>query len=169
MHREMSAHLVLDVTSPATLAFELAVSTGYAVTEADGTDAAGRTLPDFTELGAGNIGGMTLAPGLYTWSTVVTIPTVGVTLTGSSSDIWIFQIAGGLRVGSGAVVTLSGGALAKNVFWQVAGQATLGTTSSMAGIILCQTAIVMKTGATLTGRALAQTAVTLDSNNVHPN
>ena len=67
---------------------------------------------------------------------------------------------------TGANVTLGGGAKASNIFWQVAGQVTLGTTAAMKGIILCQTAIVMNTGATLNGRALAQTAVTLDANTV---
>jgi hypothetical protein len=131
------------------------------------TDAAGRTLPDFTELGAGNIDGLTLVPGLYKWGTGVTIPT-GVTLTGGANDVWIFQIAQDLTVGNGAIVTLSGGAQATNIFWQVAGQVTLGTTSQFKGIILCQTLIQMNTGAKLEGRALAQTAVTLDSNNVIP-
>jgi len=69
-------------------------------------------------------------------------------------------------VGNGAVVTLSGGAQAKNIFWQVAGQKTLGTTSVFNGNILCQTAIVLNTGATLNGRALAQTAVTLNANTI---
>jgi len=69
-------------------------------------------------------------------------------------------------VGNAAIVTLSGGAQAKNVFWQVAGETTLGTTSQFKGNILCQTAIVLNTGATLNGRALAQTAVTLDANSV---
>lgn len=112
---------------------------------------------------------MTLAPGLYKWSSVLSIPTIGVTLSGSSTDVWIFQIARNLNVGNGAIVTLSGGAQARNVFWQVAGQATLGTTSDFKGVILCQTAIVLNTGAMLTGRALAQTAVTLDANAVVPN
>ena len=132
------------------------------------TDAAGRTLPDFTELGAGNIGGMTLAPGLYKWGTGLLIPANGVTLSGGSTDVWIFQIAQDLSVGGAAVVTLSGGAQASRVFWQIAGQATLGTTCAFKGVILCQTQIVMNTGATLNGRALAQTAVTLDANVVRP-
>jgi hypothetical protein len=132
------------------------------------TDAAGRTLPDFTELGAGNIGGMTLAPGLYKWGTGVSIPANGVTLSGGATDVWIFQIAQDLSVGSAAVVTLSGGAQASRVFWQVAGQATLGTTCAFKGVILCQTQVVLNTGATLNGRALAQTAVTLDANVVRP-
>ncbi|MFZ2455440.1 MAG: ice-binding family protein [Candidatus Altiarchaeia archaeon] len=129
------------------------------------TDAAGRTLPDHTELGAGNIGGLTLAPGLYKWGTDVIIPS-DVTLSGNSTGVWIFQIAGTLDISSGKKVILSGGAQAKNIFWQVAGQTTLGTTSVFNGIILDQTAIVINTGATLNGRALAQTAVTLDSNSV---
>jgi Ice-binding-like len=129
------------------------------------TNAAGRTLPAATELGAGNIGGLTLAPGLYKWSTGLNIP-INVTLSGSSSDVWIFQIAGNLTVGNGAHVNLSGGAQAANIFWQVAGQATLGTTSVVNGNILCQTLIAMQTGATLNGRALAQTAVTLIANTV---
>jgi len=132
------------------------------------TDAAGRTNPDHTELGAGDITSMTLAPGLYKWSTGVLIGAAGVTLSGGPSDVWIFQIAQDLTVANGAIVTLSGGAQVTNIFWQVAGQVTLGTTSQFKGIILCQTLIEMNTGAKLEGRALAQTAVTLDSNNVVP-
>jgi hypothetical protein len=126
------------------------------------TDAAGRVLPDFTELGAGNIDGLTLTPGLYKWGTGVEIP-IGVTLTGGANAVWIFQIAQDLTVGNGAIITLAGGAQAKNIFWQVAGQATLGTTSDFKGIILSQTLISFNTGSTLLGRALAQTAVTLDA------
>ncbi len=126
------------------------------------TDAAGRTNPTATELGAGNIGGMTLAPGLYKWSTGVTIPT-NLTLAGGPNDVWIFQIGQTLDVGTNTAIVLSGGAQAKNVFWQVASQATLGTTSDVKGIILSKTAIVMNTGTKLNGRALAQTAVTLDA------
>ena len=128
------------------------------------TDAAGRTLPDATELGAGDISGLTITPGLYKWGTGVLISAGGVTISGGANDIFIFQIAQDLTVANGAIITLSGGAQAKNIFWQVAGQTKLGTTSQMKGIILCQTLIEMQTGATLNGRALAQTAVTLDSN-----
>ncbi len=126
------------------------------------TDAAGRTSPNFTELGAGNIQGLTLVPGLYKWGTGVSIPSA-VTLSGGANDVWIFQIAQNLTVGNAAIVTLSGGAQAKNVFWQVAGQATLGTTSNFKGIILSKTLIAFNTGAAITGRALAQTAVTLNA------
>jgi hypothetical protein len=124
------------------------------------TDAAGRTLPDFTELGSGNIGGLTLVPGLYKWSSGVTIP-ADVTLLGGADDVWIFQIAGTLDISSAKSVILDGGAQAKNIFWQVTGEVTLGTTSEFSGNILANTNIAMNTGATLNGRALAQTAVTL--------
>ncbi len=130
------------------------------------TNAAGRTLPDFTELGAGNIGGLTLAPGLYKWGTGVDIPAAGVTLSGGANGVWIFQIAQDLTVADAAIVTLAGGAQAKNIFWQVAGQATLGTTADFKGIILSQTLISMNTGAVMLGRALAQTAVTLDATTI---
>ena len=126
------------------------------------TDAAGRAIPTATELGAGNIGGMTLAPGLYKWSTGLLIPT-DVTLSGGANDVWIFQIAGDLTLSNGIHVVLSGGAQAKNIYWQVAGQTILGTTSVMNGNMICQTLIALQTGATLNGRLLAQTAVTLDS------
>jgi len=133
--------------------------------EAAYTDAAGRTLPHFTELGAGNIGGLTLAPGLYKWSSCVTIPT-DVTLSGGPDDVWIFQIAGTLDISSATSVILSGGAQAKNIFWAVAGVVALGTTSEFKGNILAKTNITMNTGATLNGRALAQTAVTLIANTI---
>jgi Ice-binding-like len=129
------------------------------------TDAAGRTGPDSTELGAGSIGGLTLAPGLYKWTSSVTIPT-DVTLAGGSGDIWIFQIAGDLSLSAAKKVILSGGATARNVTWQVAGRTTLGTTSHFEGTILCQTGITLQTGATLNGRAFAQTQVALDGNSL---
>lgn len=128
------------------------------------TDAAGRA-PDFTEVGAGNIGGMTLPAGTYKWGTGVLIPT-DVTLNGGANDVWIFQIAGGITQASAARVVLTGGALPKNIFWQVADVVDIGTTAYMQGVILAQTAITLKTGARLRGRLLAQTAVTLDSNEV---
>ncbi len=128
-------------------------------------DAAGRTNPRATELGSGNLGGLTIVPGLYKWSSAVTIPT-DVTLSGSSTDVWIFQIAQTLNISSGKQVILTGGARAENVFWQVAGATTLGTTSVFNGNILDATNIAMKAGARLNGKALAQTAVTLIANTI---
>jgi hypothetical protein len=129
------------------------------------TDAAGRPTPDFLDLGAGEIGTLTLRPGLYKWTTAVTVSS-DVTLTGGPNDIWIFQIPQTLAVSPAKHVFLSGGASAKNVFWQVAGGVSLGTTSHFEGIILSQTSITLGTGASMTGRALAQTAVILDRNAV---
>lgn len=126
-------------------------------------DAAGRTSPGFTELGAGDVSGMTLVPGLYKWGTGVLITSAGVTLEGGADDVWIFQIAQNLTVNNSAIITLSGGAQAKNIFWQVAGQATLGTAADFKGIILSKTLISLNTGTIMNGRALAQTAVTLNA------
>jgi Ice-binding-like len=128
-------------------------------------DAAGRSRPDFTELKRGDIGGLTLEPGLYKWSTSVTIPT-DVTLSGSANDVWIFQISDNLTASSGVTVHLRGGAQSKNVFWQVAGLTTLGTTSNFEGILLCKTLIALKTHASVNGRLFSQTAVTLEMNKV---
>ncbi|MDP1614810.1 MAG: ice-binding family protein [Methylococcales bacterium] len=129
------------------------------------TDAAGRSNPDFLNLGAGNIGGKTLTPGLYKWTSAVVIPT-NVTISGSPTDVFIFQIAGTLNMSSAVRITLTGGAQAKNIFWVTAGAVTLGTTSHFEGNILGQTGINMQTGATMNGRMLAQTAVTLQMNTV---
>jgi hypothetical protein len=130
------------------------------------TDAKGRTSPDHTELGAGDISGMTLAPGLYKWGTDLLITNVGVTLSGGPNDVWIFQIDRNLIVNNSAIVTLAGGALPKNIFWQVTGQATLGTAADFKGIILSDTLISLNTTAVVNGRLFAQTAVTLQGNAV---
>ena len=127
------------------------------------TDAAGRNHTDYTELGAGEIGGSTLTPGLYKWGTGVLI-SKDVIISGGPNDVWIFQIAGTLTQANATHVTLTGGPQEKNIFWQVAGGAALGTTADFKGILLSKTAIAMKTNATATGRLYAQTAVTLEMN-----
>ena len=129
------------------------------------TDAAGRNPPNFNELATGNIGGLTLTPGLYTWTTTVTIPN-DVTISGSATDVWIFQTTGDVTMSAAKNIILSGGAQAKNIFWQVAGQVTIGTTAHFEGIILCKTAITLQTQASLHGRMLAQSFVALDNNAV---
>jgi Ice-binding-like/Bacterial Ig-like domain len=129
------------------------------------TDAAGRTLPNHVNLGAGLIGGLTLAPGLYKWSTRVLIST-DVTLSGGANDVWIFQIAGTLTQASATSVILKGGAQSKNIFWQASGAVAIGTTAHFEGTILAKTKIAMNTGASANGRLLAQTAVTLQQNAV---
>jgi hypothetical protein len=150
-----------DMAAPTPINMTTAVSnmiTAY-------NNAAGRVSPDFSELGTGNIGGKTLTAGLYKWTNNVTVPS-DVTISGGASDVWIFQIAGNLNTSSAVNIILSGGAQAKNIFWQVAGQATLGTTSHFEGNILSMTGITLQTGASLNGRALAQTAVILDASTV---
>lgn len=123
-------------------------------------DAAGRA-PDVTELGEGNIGGMTIARGVYKWGTGLLIPT-DVTLTGSATDVWIFQIAQNLTMSPGARIVLSGGALPENVYWQVSGLVDLDTTAHCEGVILSATSITLRTGASVNGRLMAQTAVAID-------
>jgi hypothetical protein len=150
-----------DMASPTPINLTTAVNdmiTAY-------NDAAGRPSPDFSELGVGNIGGRTLTPGLYKWTNTVTLPS-DVTISGGANDIWIFQIAGDLTMSNAVNLTLVGGAQAKNIFWQVAGTVTLGTTTHLEGVILSMTAITIQTGASFHGRALAQTAVVLDGNAV---
>jgi len=129
------------------------------------TDAAGRSNPNFLNLGAGNIGGKTLKAGLYKFTSDVVIPT-DITISGKSTDVWIFQIAGTLKLSNAVRITLAGGAQAKNIFWQTSGAVTLGTTSHFEGTILSQTGINLQTGATINGRLLAQTEVTLQMNTV---
>ena len=128
------------------------------------TAAAGRA-PSATELGAGNIGGRTLTPGVYKWSSGLLIPT-NVTLSGSASDVWIFQVAQDLTISNGIRVVLAGGAQARNIFWQVSGRVEIGTTAHCEGTVLSQTSITLATGATINGRLLAQSAVNLDSSTV---
>ena len=115
---------------------------------------------------AGDISGRTLPAGLYKWSTGVLITNAGVTLSGGPNDVWVFQIAQNLTVNNSAIVTLLGGAQAKNVFWVVTGQATIGSDTDFSGIILSKTLISLNTGAKVTGKLLAQTAVTLNASTV---
>ncbi|MFT6478659.1 MAG: hypothetical protein ACJAZY_000159 [Spirosomataceae bacterium] len=128
------------------------------------TDAAGRN-PDEVNLGGGVIGGNTLAPGVYKWTSTLVIAS-DITLHGDADDVWIFQVAGTFNMSSAAKINLTGGAKAENIFWQVGGAVTLGTTSHLEGTLLGKTSIAVQTGATVHGRLLAQTAVTLQKNTV---
>jgi hypothetical protein len=123
-------------------------------------DAAARPA-NSTNLGDGNIGGMSVARGVYRFDTGLIINS-DVTLIGSATDVWVFQVTGNLTIGSGANVVLSGGALPENVFWQVAGLVELDTTAHCEGTILSASSIALRTGASIDGRLMAGTAVTLD-------
>lgn len=155
--RIYAADMVDPTSSNLTLAVENMI-TAY-------NDAAGRPKPDFIELGTGNLGGKTLTPGLYNWSSTVTMPT-DVTISGGPNDVWIFQIAGNLTTSTNVKIKLVGGAQAKNIFWQVAGYAIFETNSHFEGIVMSKTGITLNTGASLNGRALAQSAVILNSNTI---
>ena len=132
------------------------------------TDARGRTIPTTVNPGVAyssgyDIGGMTLAPGLYKFGIGQTaFLNTDVHLTGSPSDVWIFQCGADLQVANNVHVILAGGANANNIFWQVDTAAVLGTTAVFNGTILAGTSIVMNTGSTMNGRALAQAQVTFN-------
>ncbi|MDP2326159.1 MAG: ice-binding family protein, partial [Gammaproteobacteria bacterium] len=128
------------------------------------TDAAGRPAgvgPNLN-LGGGTVTTQTLAPGVYTWGTAVTLPPGTVlTLSGSSTDVWIFQIAGTFTMAATSSVNLIGGALPKNVFWQVAG-ASMNVGAAPAhfeGVVLCGPICAVNVGnqATMNSRLLSQT------------
>jgi hypothetical protein len=123
-------------------------------------DAAGRTpIPTgpFLNPGAGNIGGLNLVPGLYKFTGGALISGADVTLTGGPNDVWIFQIATDLIMEAGVSrkVILAGGALARNVFWQVGTSATIGVGGDFKGTILADQSITLQSGSTMEGRALA--------------
>src|SRR5665213_1149583 len=129
-------------------------------------DSAGRSPTPkgpFLNPGAGNIGGLNLAPGLYKFTSTAYITGSDVTLTGGPNDVLIFQIASDLEVGSSIHVILAGGAQSGNIFWQVGTSATIKTFAAFKGTIMARQAITMETSSTMDGRALAFTAgVTFD-------
>ena len=130
-------------------------------------DAAGRTLCPVSV--SGNLGGLTLAPGLYKSTTSLEISSGNLTLDakGNTKAVFIFQMATTFTTSAGRQVILTNGAKASNVFWQVGSSATLGTTTIFKGNIMAYQAVTLKTGATLDGRALARVAaVALDTNTV---
>jgi hypothetical protein len=126
-------------------------------------DAAGRTTTTSNLMGGlFNSATTAFTTGVYTWNTAVEL-NADITISGSPTDIFIFQIAKTLTAASGVRVTLAGGALAQNIFWQIAGAVSFGTSSHCEGIILGATSVAFMTGSSLNGRILAGTAVTLDA------
>jgi hypothetical protein len=157
-------HGVQEIGTPTALAAKGDLTTAY-------TDAQGRVNP--IVLANNNLGGLTLAPGVYVSATDLMLSGTGpqaiLTLDaqGDSTAVWIFQCKAAFLTTSGTSIVLSGGAKAANVFWAVGSRATLGTTTTFYGTILAETAVNLSTGATLTGRALAQSAeVTLEGNTI---
>ena len=133
------------------------------------TDAASRTGALALAGAAGQLDGKTLVGGVYSFTGgggANLSTNASVTLTGSASSVWIFQINNNLTFASSSRVLLAGGAQACNVFWQVGSDAALGTNSNIVGTILAGTSIAAATGAHITGRLLADAAVTLDHNTI---
>ncbi|KAJ7465710.1 antifreeze protein [Mycena latifolia] len=124
------------------------------------TDATGRVNPNFNNLASGAIGGLVLGPGLYKWSSAVTIGS-DVTIAGGVTDTWIFQVTGTLTIAAAKKMTLAGGALASNIVWVVTGSVTAGAGAHLEGVILGKTSITLQTGTTANSRLLAQTFVAL--------
>ncbi|MDP2387795.1 MAG: ice-binding family protein [Bacteroidota bacterium] len=131
-------------------------------------DAAGRTATDIVTL-SGNLGGLTLTPGLYKSTSSLAVSSGDLTFDakGNSNAVFIIQIASTLTTTSGRKVILSGGAQSSNIFWQVGSSATFGTTSVFKGTVMAMQSITFNTGATLEGRALARTgAIVMAGNTV---
>lgn len=124
-------------------------------------DAAGRAA-NYLNLYAGDLSGKTLTTGVYTWGNSVLINT-DLTLSGSSTDVWIFQIAGTLTQASGISIILAGGALDENIIWQGADTVAIGTGAHFEGTILGMTNITCGTNASVNGNLYSQSAVTLDA------
>lgn len=146
-----------EISTPA----KLSLTTAY-------NDAAGRVSIDMVPL-AGNIGGLTLTPGLYKSTSSIEISSGDVTFDakGDADAVFIIQIASTFTTTPGRKVILSGGAKASNIFWQVSSSASFGTTTVMKGVIMALESITFDTGATLDGQAMARNgAVTLDGNTI---
>jgi hypothetical protein len=113
-----------------------------------------------------NLGGQTLVPGVYNSASSLGL-TGALTLSGGSTDVWIFQAGSTLTTATGSSVVLLGGAQSCNIFWQIGSSATIGTGSAFKGTIIAKDSITVTTGATIDGRALARDgAVTLDTNTI---
>jgi len=130
------------------------------------TDATGRVSPNFTNLANGAIGGLILTPGLYKWTTSVTVGSQ-ITITGAATDTWIFQVAGTLTVVAGMKMVLAGGALASNIVWVVTGSVSAAAGAHIEGVVLGKTSISLLTGATANSRLLSQTSVALQKATVN--
>ena len=122
------------------------------------------SAPPNLNLGAGTVTGQTFIAGTWTWNSNVSL-TGDNTISGSATDVFIFQVNGTLSQSNGTKIILSGGVLPQNIFWVVTGATTIGTTAQFAGILLDKTAITLGTSATVKGRLQAQTAVTLNGTN----
>ncbi len=138
--------------------------------------AAGATLPAPATV-SGDQGGKTLAPGIYKSTSTLLIQAGNLTLDaqGDVNAVWIFQVGSGFTtVGispypspTGGNVILTGGAQAKNVYWQTSSSATIGDYTSFKGNILALQSITMNAYSRAEGRMLARNgSVVLTSTNI---
>lgn len=120
-----------------------------------------------TRTGLSELNGLSLSPGVYSGGALALADTGALTLAGDANSVWVFQAASTLTIGSGSRITITGGASACNVFWQVGSSATVGTAAQFQGTVIAQQSVTATTGATVEGRLIAQNgAVTLDANTI---
>ncbi len=120
-----------------------------------------------TTSGLRELNGLSLTPGVYSGGALALSNNGHLTLAGTANSVWVFQAASSLTIGSGTVITITGGASACNVFWKVGSSASLGSAAQFQGTILAKQSVTATTGATVVGRLLASTAaVTLDTNTI---
>jgi len=151
--------------TPAELTQATATDATAAFNDADNVKVVGAGNLDLGT--GGNISGLTFPPGVYEWSAGgIQIDAPGVTLTGGTTDVWVFKVPTGITMTPGATVTLTGGALPQNVFWRAGGVVALDTTANLKGIVLSSSSVTLAAGASVNGRLIATTAVTLIGNTV---
>jgi LPXTG-motif cell wall-anchored protein len=108
--------------------------------------------------GLAELSGMSLTPGVYSGGALSLSDNGTLTLAGTSaSSIWVFQAASSLTIGSATHIIITGGATACNVFWQVGSSASIGTSAQFVGTVMAAQSITAATGATISGRLLANT------------
>ncbi|KAJ7273840.1 antifreeze protein [Mycena rebaudengoi] len=159
IHLALSQHprkLLASFLTPATLTVAIGdMETAF-------TDANGRINPDFSDLASGALGGLVLTPGLYKWAGAVSAAS-DFTISGTSTDTWIFQVAGTLDIAAGKKAILAGGARKVNIVWVVSGAVTVADGAHLEGVILGKTSVSLTIGASLNGRILAQTSAALQT------
>jgi hypothetical protein len=126
------------------------------------TDAASRpnVRANKSELGGGDISGLTLTHGVYTFTSGISF-SEDIYFKGGVNDVFILRTTGNLLQAVNTEVILQGGAQAKNIFWQVAGNVYVMAGSHFKSILLVKTDVTFITGSSTEGSILAQTAVNL--------
>jgi hypothetical protein len=155
-----TSSIVAGEVHAASYAGDVAAELTQAISDmmAANVDAASRT--GTVAKGAGALGGLTLEPGVYTFTTAVSIAS-DLTFDGGIDDVWIIYAAGALTVAAGVDIILEGGAQAKNIFFTGATSMGIGANASIAGILVFKTTIGFGANSSLNGRAFSQTAISI--------